>query len=221
MSEVRLVPLKGHQLDVSQLFWENMLIGHPLPFELACKVTYEKFCLDWYLNNPHHSVVAMHGNNVVGYALVCADQESYEKVERRNIIRLTLALIIAVVSFRINRLSLEFYVRRLRDSLTLLKSRHQIPDDVDIHAHVNIDHAHHNGTIARMLRDHVDARCIELGRRGWFGEMNAVGGSRVVGLQRVVGTVVSVDKNHTFTWLMGEPVSRLTTVRTPSIREAA
>ena len=42
MSEVRLVPLKGHQLDVSQLFWENMLIGHPLPFELACKVTYEK-----------------------------------------------------------------------------------------------------------------------------------------------------------------------------------
>jgi hypothetical protein len=51
--------------------------------------------------------------------------------------------------------------------------------------------------------------------------MNAVGGSRVVGLQRVVGHIVSVETNHTFSWLLGQPVSRLTTVRTTSDREAA
>ena len=221
MSAVQLEAIDEHRDSVSRLFWDNMLIGQSLPFQLTCRTQFEQFCLDWYFANSADSAVAVKDGRVVGYALVCIDHDSFHRGERRNLARLVLSLIVALVTFRANRQSIEFYARRLRDSVSLLASRRQIPDDVDVHAHVNIDHAHHNGVVARTLRDHIDGRCMSLGRRGWFGEMNAVGGSRVVGLQRVVGHVVSVEPNHTFSWLLGQPVSRLTTVRTMTDREAA
>lgn len=221
MSLIRLQPLEGRSDFARSLFWDNMLIGQPLPFALNCQEQFERFCIGWYLANPRDSVVAVNGNQIVGYALVCTDHESFKRSERRNIVVLAFAILGAVLSLRINRQSLEFFARRLFDSFSIVMSRRAIPDDVNVHAHVNVAHAHHDGTVARMLRDHIDTTCLGLGRSGWFGEMNAVGGSRIVGIQRVVGKVVSVSRNSTFSWLMGEPVSRLTTVRTVTDDQAA
>ncbi|NBO68823.1 MAG: hypothetical protein EBV40_08365 [Actinobacteria bacterium] len=43
--------------------------------------------------------------------------------------------------------------------------------------------------------------------------MNAVGGKRIVSLRRVGGAVVANSKNHTFSWLTGQDIHRLTLVR--------
>jgi len=55
--------------------------------------------------------------------------------------------------------------------------------------------------------------CATHGANAYFGEMNAVGGKRIMSLRRVGGEVVSDSTNHTFSWLTGQDIHRLTLIR--------
>lgn len=213
MSAVRHESIVGYEHEIRRLFWDNILIGHPLPFQLAARRAYERLCLGWYLSNPQHSVVVIADGRVVGYALVCANQVAHHRDQRLRTGRLVASILLHMLIGQFSVQSLRFYVLRARDSFAITNSRHSIPTDIDVHAHVNIDFAHHNGVVALSLRKHIDSVCRHTSRAGWFGEMNAVGGKRIVGIRRVVGDVVATDRNHTLSWLLEEHVERLTTVR--------
>lgn len=213
MSALRHESIVGYEEEIRRLFWENILIGQPLPFALAARRAYERLCLDWYLANPQHSVVVIAEGRVIGYALVCANQLAHHRNQRRQVGRLLASVLAHLVVCRLSIPSFWFYVLRVKDSLTIATSRHSIPADIDVHAHVNIDFAHHDGAVALSLRKHIDSVCLRTGRAGWFGEMNAVGGKRIVGIRRVVGEVVAANTNHTLSWLLNSDVDRLTMIR--------
>jgi hypothetical protein len=53
------------------------------------------------------------------------------------------------------------------------------------------------------------------GLSGWYGEINAVEGRRAKALE-LLGSIVHKAPNHTLSWLVGQPVERLTLVRSLS-----
>jgi hypothetical protein len=160
--------------------------------------------------------------NVIGYGLFCADAQSFRKHQNWQILLLAIEVLFAFFTFRTNVESRRFYWYRIRDSLTIFHSRNTLPADVHAHAHLNVNRANHDAFAARMLRDHSDAMCRRHGLNAYFGEMNAVGGKRLLSLRRVGGDVVNESRNFTFSWLAGAQVRRLTLVRTvDSQREMA
>ena len=55
--------------------------------------------------------------------------------------------------------------------------------------------------------------CRDHGVTSWIGEINASLGSRERALARVLGEIIAIEPNRTFTDLMGHPVNRLTVRR--------
>ena len=214
MSEIQIVPLKGHEHAVRRMFWETITIGHPLKFDLNCARQYENLGLSWYLTEGSNDcVVALVDSEPVGYCLVCTNTESFERSQKKLLARLFICGLFVLLTSRINSESRRFYWYRLRDSVTIMRTRKHLPTDVDMHAHLNVHYSRHDGSISRRLRDHADAVCKAHGANAYFGEMNAVGGKRIIGLQRVGGAVVSDSTNHTFSWLTGQDIHRLTLIR--------
>ena len=214
MSEIQIVPLKGYEHAVRKMFWETITIGHPLKFDLNCARQYENLGLSWYLNaGSQDCAVALVDNEAVGYCLVCTDAESFERSQKKLLARLSICGLFVLLTGRINSESRRFYWYRLRDSVSIMRTRKQLPTDVHMHAHLNIHYSRHDGSISRRLRDHADAVCKAHGASAYFGEMNAVGGKRIVSLRRVAGEVVSDSTNHTFSWLTGQDIHRLTLIR--------
>ena len=82
-----------------------------------------------------------------------------------------------------------------------------------VHAHMNIAAPYRSGSSAALLRAHIDERAHRVGAQGWFAEVNTTLGRRQQALERLVGPVVHRQRNHTLSWLAGEPVERLTVVR--------
>lgn len=214
MSEIQIVPLKGYEHAVRKMFWETITIGHPLKFDLNCARQYENLGLSWYLNaGSQDCAVALVDNEAVGYCLVCTDAESFERSQKKLLARLSICGLFVLLTGRINSESRRFYWYRLRDSVSIMRTRKHLPTDVHMHAHLNIHYSRHDGSISRRLRDHADAVCKAHGASAYFGEMNAVGGKRIVSLRRVAGEVVSDSTNHTFSWLTGQDIHRLTLIR--------
>lgn len=214
MTPVQLLPLTHFKDEVRALFWESILIGHPLPFDLTCARQYEALCLDWYLTKgSKHGVVATVGERVVGYCLFCADSKSFARSQALRTSILIGSVLVAMLTFRLNLESFRFYRYRFLDSLAIIRNRRKLPRDVRMHAHMNIDRAFHSGSVALRLRSHADAMCSDNHVPAYFGEINSVGGGRVVGLTRVAGDIVNNTQNRTFSWLTGEDVHRLTLIR--------
>jgi hypothetical protein len=214
VSEIQIVPLKGYEHAVRQMFWETITIGHPLRFDLNCARQYENLGLSWYLTaGIQDCAVAVVDNEAVGYCLVCTDAESFERSQKKLLVRLFICGLFVLLTGRINSESRRFYWYRLRDSVAIMRTRKHLPKDVYMHAHLNVHYSRHDGSISRRLRDHADAVCKEHGANAYFGEMNAVGGKRIISLRRVGGEVVSDSTNHTFSWLTGQDIHRLTLIR--------
>ena len=220
---MQILSAKGYENQIRALFWETMSIGKPLPFTLSCARRYEELGLGWYLSHGiDDAVVVERDGNVIGYGLFCSDAKSFKKHQNRQLILLALEVLFAFIAFQTNVESRRFYWYRIRDSLTIFRSRHMLPADVHAHAHLNVNRANHDAFAARMLRDHLDAMCRRHGLPTYFGEMNAVGGKRLLSLRRVGGDVVNESQNFTLSWLAGAQVRRLTLVRTvDSQREMA
>ena len=216
MSEVRLEPIRGREHQVRELFWSTLTIGEPLKFDLSCAKHYESLSLEWYLNSGSADcAIAMVGDKPVGYCLVCTDHKSFEKSQKVLVVRLLVFCAVALITFRMNAKSCLFFWYRLKDSFTIMRTRKDLPTDVMMHAHLNVHHSYHDGSVSLKLRGHADLVCDSRGALGYFGEMNAVGGKRIVSLRRVGGAVVANSKNHTFSWLTGQEIHRLTLVRRP------
>lgn len=214
MSKVELVTMTGRESAIRSLFWDTVTIGQPLPFKLSCADQYERLGLNWYLQNgAGDGAVAVVDNEVVGYCLVCVDPASFHRAQRRHFIGLAVSVALALITGRTNKESRHFYWYRLRDSLAITKTRQALPKNVHMHVHLNVGSKFHDGSVSLKLRDHADHACLMHGATAYFGEMNAIGGRRIVGLHRVGGQIVDDSPNHTFSWLTGKEVHRLTLVR--------
>ena len=214
VTTVQLAPIAGREEQIRRLFWETVTIGHPLPFELTCAKHYENLGLNLYLiNGAADSTVALVDGEVVGYSLVCCDSESFHQVHRKYFVILVASVLLALITGRSNKESRRFYWLRLQDSLTISRTRKVLPKNVHMHAHLNVGHGFQDGSVSRKLRDHADRVCLSYGATAYFGEINAVGGRRILGLHRVGGQIVNDSTNKTFSWLTGQDVHRLTLIR--------
>lgn len=211
---IEIVALRPeHRAEVGAIFSATQLLGRPLPFALDGADRYERFALDWYFTDgiADGAVAVTAAGAVVGYCLVCCAPEQHRRWVTRATVHLTAGLTGDLVRGRIGRRSRRFYRGRLRDAARLGVSRQATADAA--HAHVNLLPSLRDGSVARRLRDHVDERCRLVGIDARYGEVNARGSQRVAGLSRVGGAVIARHRNHTFSALLGEPVTRLTMLR--------
>ena len=74
---------------VRAIFGSTLLLGRELPFSLPDLDRYESLCLDWYLGPGREdaAVVEAHNGRVVGYALVCTDEQAHTRWMRRRAAR--------------------------------------------------------------------------------------------------------------------------------------
>lgn len=200
----------GDDADIRRLFRETMCLGRPLPFAPPEWQAYESLCLDWYLGAGRDDAgVLMVDDAFAGYTLVCTDATSYNRWLRRQAAAFSSLVGTRLMTGRIDGDSATFYRLRLKDGWDMW--RHGKVPPLPAHAHINVERRARGA--GRLLANHVDLRCAEVGLPGWFGEINAPTGHRSGALERLGGTVVSRAPNHTLSWLMGQPVERLTVAR--------
>lgn len=214
MNRPVLVSVRGHEEAIRELFWSSMLLGYPLPIDIQCADEYESLALGWYLEMGRGSAcVAVLEGRVVGYCLFCPDSPDYSDDQRKRTLRLVGAIVRLLARGRLSASSARFYWSRLRDAVTIWRSRRRMPLPAGMHAHMNVHHGFHSGNVSLALRGFADRECRLAGSDVYFGEMNAMGGSRVAGLRRVGGDVIDVSRNRTFSWLAGGDVNRVTLLR--------
>ena len=212
--KIRLEPLGQYKTEVRHLFHETFLMGKPLGFPLDEVSLYEELSLAWYMTNASHlGAVALRDDEVVGYALVCTDPVAYDEWLAKIAKKLTRRVFTRLVTFRLSGRSRKFYRLRFLDSLTVWKSRKKLPVDVGAHVHMNIKEGERSGAVALALLGHIDHVCRDHGVTSWIGEINASLGSRERALARVLGEIIAIEPNRTFTDLVGHPVNRLTVRR--------
>lgn len=203
------------RLAVEGLFLASMVLGQPAPLCAGRPAAdaYVAFCLDWYLGEGAvDAVVAIRQDRLVGYALVCTDEGSHRRWVRRNGPRLVAELTSLALRGRMSPTERAFFRHRRRDAVALV--RHGRHAGSPAHAHLNIDVAHRTASLARVLRDAIDARVSAAGHDSWSGEINAPVGRRSRALGRTGFEVVGREQNATLSWLTGTQVERLTVVRT-------
>jgi hypothetical protein len=78
---------------VGAIFGSTLLLGRELPFSLPDLHRYESLCLDWYLGPGREdaAVVEADDGRVVGYALVCTDEQAHARWMRRRAARFAFA----------------------------------------------------------------------------------------------------------------------------------
>ncbi len=197
---------------VRRLFASSMLLGKRHDVHLAAFDIYTDLCLGWYLDvGRADAAVAEADGRVIGYALVCSDPTAQAEWVRRRLPALMGRVLWLLVTFRLDRVSRRFYWHRARDSWELWRAGSAPLHPV--HAHLNVDSGLRTGTTALALRDFIDATARASGAAGWYGEMNAVEGTRARALERIGLHVVHRAPNRTMSELLGQPVSRLTVER--------
>ena len=216
MTSIQIVPISGYEDQIRKLFWQTLTIGNPLSFDLTCAKQYEALGLNWYLTKgSQNGVVALVDEKVAGYCLVCLDCVSFRRAQRSQLFKLAGCVLIAFATGRINSKSRRFYWHRLRDSLTIMRTRKVLPANIDMHVHLNVVSGYNDGSVSLRLRAHADNVCINSGAAAYFGEMNSIGKRRTLGLRRVGGEIIDQSTNRTFSWLTGQDIHRLTMVRYP------
>ena len=214
-ADITVRPLRSTRDDaaIGALFDETMLLGEPLGFPLSRASAYRQICLGWYLGpgRADAAVALDETGDVVGYALVCTDEAGYERWMKPRGYRFIAATFGALLTFRLNRPSRQFYTDRARDAAALRDNQRTRP--MPAHAHLNIRQSKRSGAVALALREHIDTRCRLAGLPGWSGEINARVGTRRKALERIGIEVVSSEQNHTLSRSLGREVERLTVLR--------
>ncbi len=211
---MRARPLVTEDHDaVRAIFRSTLLLGRELPFSLPDLDRYESLCLDWYLGPGREdaAVVESDDGRVVGYALVCTDGAGHARWMRRRAARFAFTLLVGFAGGRYRGGAARFYRCRLRDGVTMWRSGPAAP--MPAHAHVNVDRGWRDGGPRRLLTDHIDDRVRRAGLPGWYGEINAMAGHRSRALERMGGRIGHREPNHTLSACLGQPVERLTLIR--------
>lgn len=210
---IRLRALEpGDDVAVARVFDATVGLGQALPFRLAAAGSYRRLCLGWYLSEGRsEAAVVEHDGEVQGYVLVCTDTTAHSRWVRRQVPRYALAVVLAcLVPRRGGWRSWRFHLDRLADARHLtIRTVEPMP----VHAHLNLAPTLRSGTAALAAVDHVDRRCAAAGAPGWYGEVNARVGRRIASLVRLGLVVTAVTPNRTLSRVVGEPVVRLTVVR--------
>jgi NTE family protein len=198
---------------VRAIFRSTLLLGRELPFSVPDLARYESLCLDWYLGPGREdaAVVEADDGRVVGYALVCIDSEAHTRWMRRQAARFALSLGPGFVLGRYRGDAARFYRCRLRDGMAMWRSGPGAP--MPAHVHLNLEQGWRDGGARRLLTNHIDDRVRRAGLLGWCGEINALAGHRRRALERMGGRIAHRAPNHTLTAFLGQPVERLTLVR--------
>jgi NTE family protein len=198
---------------VRAIFGSTLLLGRELPFSLPDLDRYESLCLDWYLGPGREdaAVVEADDGRVVGYALVCTDEQAHTRWMRRRAARFAFALLRGFALGRYRGDAARFYRCRLRDGVAMWRSGTAPP--MPAHVHLNLEPGWRDGGARRLLTDHIDDRVRRAGLPGWYGEINALAGHRSRALERMGGRIAHRAPNHTLTTFLGRPVERLTLAR--------
>jgi hypothetical protein len=202
----------GDDAAVRRLFRDTLCLGRPLPFEVPEWDAYEALCLDWYLGPGRDDAgVLVEGADVTGYTLVCTDAAAYNRWQRIEAAHFSARVARRLVAGQMDPVASRFLRLRLKDGWDMWRNGVVAP--LPAHAHLNLACSSRARSVGWQLAEHVDRRCRLAGLPGWFGEMNAVTGHRARALERLGATVVHRAPNHTLTWLLGQPVERLTVAR--------
>jgi hypothetical protein len=199
---------------ICELFDRTVMLGRSLDELPAAFEQYRQLCVGWYLDagRADAAVARDAAGAVVGYALVCIDEHDAAKWSRRGSLRLATRVGRQWAAGRLDPISRSFYASRCRDGVDLARARRRPP--AAVHAHLNVDKSARTARVALALVAHIDERCRLAGNDSWYGELNERTGSRIRALQRIGLDVVDVVPNRTLTKLLGEPVRRLTVLRT-------
>ncbi len=208
-------PLAGDDdVAIERLFDDTVLLGSALTHLPAAFDRYRTLSLGWYLGPGRaDAAVAEDASGVIlGYILVCTDERSAARYGRRGTASLGRQVALDAVRGRLDADSRAFYRDRTRDAAALVATRRSPP--APVHAHLNVRRGARTFSVARALVDHVDARCRLAGHDAWYGELNERDGARAGALERLGAEIVAAVPNHTLSRLLGQPVRRLTLVRT-------
>lgn len=205
--------LPGDDETVGGIFRATLFLGGELEQPPPDIDRFERFCLGWYLGpgRPDAAVVEGIDGAVVGYALVCTDPAGHRRWTRGAALRFAAGTAGRLALGCYPADAARFYRLRFRDGWELW--RHAPALGGLGHAHINLLPAARAADAGRLLGAHVDARVAAVGMPAWFGEINALEGTRARAIERLGGTVVHRAPNHTLTALLGRRVERLTVVR--------
>ena len=193
---------------IRRLFRQTVCLGRPLPFAVPGWEAYESLCLDWYLGpGRQHAGLLVVDGLITGYALVCTDAEAQRRWQRRLAAHFSTMAVVRLLGRRVHPDAARFLRLRLRDGWDLWRHSRA---PAAAHAHLNLAPASRVTLGGRCLLDHINDQCRSAGVEGWWGEVNARAGHRARALERLGGAVVHRNPNHTLSWLLGEPVERLT-----------
>ncbi|HYN35029.1 MAG TPA: hypothetical protein VES40_20555 [Ilumatobacteraceae bacterium] len=199
---------------ICELFDRTVMLGTALDELPAAFEQYRHLCVGWYLDAGRDDAAIARNSNgvVVGYALVCTDEADASRWSRRGSLQLATRVGREWTAGRLDARSRSFYALRSRDAVDLARARRRPP--ASVHAHLNVDKSARSASVALALVAHIDERCRMAGRDSWYGELNERSGKRIGALQRIGLEVVDVVPNRTLTGMLGEPVRRLTLLRT-------
>jgi hypothetical protein len=219
-----VVPLSRageYDKEVRSLFAATVMMGLPTGHDIGCFGRYEHLCLDWYLSaGRRHAAVVIDevDDSVVGYALMCTDERSFNRWTSRAIVWTAVVVMWRLVTGRLDRRSIAFWWQRTRDAVELRRGHAQPP--ARAHAHMNVRVGNRSGGASLRLLKFLDECATGAGETCWYGEINTFDESRVRALQRLGLDVVHRSPNMTLSRYFARPVERLTVVRRLAVEHA-
>jgi hypothetical protein len=203
---------RADEPEVRRIFRHTLSLGRPLPFTLSRMHAYERLCLGWFLDRGAEDVGVLDDDGQVrGYVLVCTDLRSYYRWAARATLSWIVLTVVHLLAGRLRGDTGRFHRLRLRDGWLAL--RHAPPAPMPALVHLNLDRQARAGLSGLALARFADERCRAAGSPGWFGEINAREGDRIAALAVIGLRTVHRQSNRTLSWLLDEPVERLTVVR--------
>jgi hypothetical protein len=217
---MKLRPLQpGDDADIKNIFMETIVMGQPLHFKICFKDDFAHVSLGWYLKYARElgrCIVSDEGQ-VVGYVLICADEKKFNRWMYIQTIRLIVKSLAVAPIGLLRGGTWGLFWRRVVDGAKL--TRQELPDNFDMHAHVNMrSHARFGAGGLQSLR-YVDERAAMLGFAGWYADINSKSGRRSASLERLGGQIIQRSHNRTLSWLAGESIERLRVVRRANLTE--
>lgn len=196
---------------VRRIFRETVALGAPVvlpPRELRA---YEQLCLGWYLAHPADSLVVEEDGAVRGYLLACLDHDAQARWQRRRALRWGTGALARVTTGLARGDARRFVLHRIHDGLATVLDGPAPPHRA--HAHVNLDPQLRGVAVGHTLVAAMDRMVTDTGLDGWFGEMNWPASQSLDAVERAGALVVHRQRNHTLSWLAGQPVDRATVAR--------
>ena len=211
---MKLRPLQpDDDADIKNIFMETIVLGKPLQFKICFQDDFAHVSLGWYLKNARdlgRCIVTDEGL-VVGYVLICADEKKFNRWMCIQTIRLMAKSLIVAPFGLLRGGTWGLYWRRVIDGAKL--SRQRLPENFNMHAHVNMrSHARFGAGGLQSLR-YVDEQATIRGFAGWYADINSRSGRRSASLERLGGQIIQRSQNRTLSWLAGESIERLRVVR--------